>query len=132
MRSNQKVRHVLYGVACGAAVPLLLAILAIADRQFSEFLAGILFAIGIYVLPALLFAVIFIKIGWYNKTFLWLLFWSNIIAWVVPALGIAIGVSTSLINRHNTGEDRRKYFVLGAIGYLLGVAHLVARVTNLV
>ncbi|HEU4966037.1 MAG TPA: hypothetical protein VFT53_00965 [Candidatus Saccharimonadales bacterium] len=117
-----------FGLIIGALVPLM-------NLTYPK-VGAVLTAAGIiFCIPFLLafgYSTWYIRRGKYNERWLALLFWSNVITWVIPVLGVFTAAATNLINMHNHGEDRRKYMRLASIGILLSVTHLVLKIAHIV
>jgi len=120
--------YLLLGFVIAAALPFIGRL----NHHTYGLAIGISLGLFIAFIVAWIFTTVFFKLGKYNKTFLQVLFWSNMIAWIVPMLGYFISISTSEINRRNRGDDKRLYFFLSGLGLTLSLVHVIAKVTNLV
>jgi hypothetical protein len=58
-----------------------------------------------------------------NKMWLRVLFWSNVVTWLVPAVGFFTGFATLTINEKNHGSGRTKYMVMAVVGLVLSFAN---------
>lgn len=58
-----------------------------------------------------------------NEGWLSFLFWSNLLVWLLPPLGMFTGTATYVINSENNGEDRGKYIFLAWFGIVLSLVN---------
>ena len=61
------------------------------------------------------------KKGSHSKTVLNILFWSNVITWIVPLVGFFTSSATFQINARNHGADRRQFMIIAGICYGLSL-----------
>lgn len=119
---------IIVAVIIGCTFPLLQHL---NEKAYSAIFATVIGA-GIASLLTTLLGSWYIKRGKYNERALRILFWLNIVAWIIPFLGLFISFLSGYINARNNGADRNKYRLLGIIGLVLSLGHLLTRLTHLV
>jgi len=127
-KSKQQRVYLIGGFVIGALTPF---INRLYPKQFAAFFV-ICVSVIIASLVAYAISTWYIKRGRFDKRLLNFLFWSNLVAWIIPILGLLVGSLTNQINLQNHGKDRRKYMVLGSLGFLLSILHFSLKLAHII
>lgn len=114
----------IWAVACGISTPFLV-------HLFPKVMVVVI-SLGLASLVAYLIGAWYIRRGKFEKRVLMVLFWSNLVAWIIPDLGFLVGALTTLINSENQGKDRRKYMILGYDCVTLSVIHFSLKLAHII
>ncbi len=115
---------IIWAVICGISTPFL-------AHYFPKVMVVII-SMGLAALVASLISSWYVKRGKFEKQVLLVLFWSNLIAWIIPDLGFLIGYLSIQLNAQNHGKDRRIFMMLGLIGLVLSILHFSLRLAHMV
>jgi hypothetical protein len=97
-----------------AVVALLISI------KIHYFILVWLFSVVFQILGAL-YGASYIRKGHMNEDWLKVLFWSNLVTWIFPPLGLFGAGCTRVINYRNQGGDRNLYMKLAAFCFIASI-----------
>jgi hypothetical protein len=54
------------------------------------------------------------------------LYWSNLVSWIIPFIGVYTSIASYTVNKENVAKDRSMYMLLAGIGLVLSTVNTVA------